>query len=171
MTTGTIPGEEVGIARRLLLALAALAMAGTSVELALERHWDDFVKLIPWFALGVLAVALALVAYRPAARRIAIARVLCVLVIAASAIGVFKHIEENHKAGPLDYRYSDDGKTKTKGEDAEFIGINNVSAPANISSRGTAVVQAVFLIPDDAEPAAIWFHHGFASGGVKYELR
>lgn len=74
-------------------------------------------------------------------------------------------------AARLDYRYSDDGKTKTKGEDAEFIGINNVSAPANIRAGGTAVVQAVFIIPDDAEPTAIWFHNGFAQGGVKYELR
>lgn len=74
-------------------------------------------------------------------------------------------------AARLEYRYTDGGKSKTKGEDAEFIGINNVSAPASIGSGGTALIQAVFVIPDDAEPTAIWFHHGFAQGGVKYELR
>ncbi|MBK6319201.1 MAG: hypothetical protein IPF51_10560 [Dehalococcoidia bacterium] len=83
-------------------------MAGTSVELALERHWDDFVKLIPWFALGVLAVALALVAYRPAARRIAIARVLACWSSLPQRLAS-KHIEENHKAGPFDYRYPKPG--------------------------------------------------------------
>ena len=145
MTTGTIPGEEVGIARRLLLALAALAMAGTSVELALERHWDDFVKLIPWFALGVLAVALALVAYRPAARRIAIARVLCVLVIAASAIGVYKHIEENHKAGPLDYRYSETWESMSSAEQW-WKAATKAVGPAPVLASGVLAQAALGII-------------------------
>ena len=71
----------------------------------------------------------------------------------------------------MEYRYSDRGKTKTKTEDAEFIGVNNVSAPAMLREGGDAVVQAVFVVPDDAEPTAIWFRDGFAHGGVKYELR
>mgnify|MGYP000854040584 CR=1 FL=1 len=74
-------------------------------------------------------------------------------------------------AARIEYRYSDDGKTKTKGEDAVLIGVNDVTAPASIRSGGTAVIQAVFIIPDDAEPTALWFHHGFAQGGVKYELK
>lgn len=74
-------------------------------------------------------------------------------------------------AARIEYRYSDGGKTTTKAEDAEFIGVNDVSAPANIQSGSTAVIQAVFIIPDDAEPTALWFHNGFAQGGVKYELR
>lgn len=74
-------------------------------------------------------------------------------------------------AARIEYRYSDDGRTRTKGEDAEFIGVNDVSAPANIQSGSTAVIQAVFIIPDDAEPTALWFRNGFAQGGVKYELR
>jgi len=145
VTTGTIPGEEVGIARRLLLALAGLAMAGTGVELALERHWDDFVKLIPWFALGVLAVALALVAYRPAARRIAIARVLCVLVIAASAIGVYKHIEENHKAGPLDYRYSETWESMSSAEQW-WKAATKAVGPAPVLASGVLAQAALGII-------------------------
>ena len=145
MTTGTIPGEEVGIARRLLLALAALAMAGTSVELALERHWDDFVKLIPWFALGVLAVALALVAYRPAARRIGLARLLCVLVIAASAIGVYKHIEENHKAGPLDYRYSESWESMSSAEQW-WKAATKAVGPAPVLASGVLAQAALGII-------------------------
>lgn len=74
-------------------------------------------------------------------------------------------------AARMEYRYSDRGKTKTKTEDAEFIGVNNVSAPAMLREGGDAVVQAVFVVPDDAEPTAIWFQDGFAHGGVKYELR
>ena len=133
------------VARRLLLALAALAMAGTSVELALERHWDDFVKLIPWFALGVLAVALALVAYRPAARRIAIARLLCVLVIAASAIGVYKHIEENHKAGPLDYRYSETWESMSSAEQW-WKAATKAVGPAPVLASGVLAQAALGII-------------------------
>lgn len=99
--------ESPGVARYLLLGLAGLTMLGTALELAMERHWDDFFKLIPWLALGVLAVALSLVAVKPAPSRIALARLLCVAVLAASALGVYKHIEENHKAGALDFRYAE----------------------------------------------------------------
>lgn len=74
-------------------------------------------------------------------------------------------------AASLEYRYSGDGESRTKSERAEFIGVSDVSAPANVRSRATAVVQAVFIVPDDAEPLALWFRHGFARGGVKYELR
>lgn len=35
-----------------------------------------------------------------------LARPLCLAVVAASLFGIYKHIEENHKAGPLDFRYS-----------------------------------------------------------------
>jgi hypothetical protein len=74
-------------------------------------------------------------------------------------------------AARLEFRYNDGGKQKSRSEDAEFIGINNVSAPARVAGGGTATVQAVFIVPDDAEPTALWFHHGFLQGGVKYEFR
>lgn len=70
----------------------------------------------------------------------------------------------------LEYRYDDDGDQKTKSEGAVFTGINDVSAPARVREGSTASVQAVFVIPDDAEPTALWFRHGFAEGGVKYEF-
>jgi hypothetical protein len=68
----------------------------------------------------------------------------------------------------LKYEYSEDGETKTKSIDAAFVGVNNVSAPAWLIGNSTALVQAVFVIPNDAEPSELWFHHGFARGGVEY---
>ncbi len=70
----------------------------------------------------------------------------------------------------LKYRYEDDGVEKETTVDAEIIGVNNVVAPATLGKGGTATVQAVFVIPEDAEPLALWFEHGFAGGGVKYVI-
>ncbi|MEP7367709.1 MAG: DUF4389 domain-containing protein [Acidobacteriota bacterium] len=71
----------------------------------------------------------------------------------------------------LKYSYDDGGETKTKSIDAQIVGVNNVTAPANLDRGSTATVQAVFIVPEDAEPTELWFHHGFANGGVKYQFR
>jgi hypothetical protein len=98
--------DPAGAFRWALIGLAFLAMGGTALDLAMERHWDGFIKLIPWISLGVLLVAALLVAIRPRPAGLWAARVLAVAVVGAAAFGVFEHTEENRTAGPLDYRYS-----------------------------------------------------------------
>ncbi|SDL48169.1 hypothetical protein SAMN05421874_12275 [Nonomuraea maritima] len=83
-----------------LLALTAIGIAGAALELAFERHWQTFTQLIPWVALGVLVVALALVAFGPA-RTAAVVRVLAGVVLLASAYGVFMHVSVNHGMGGM----------------------------------------------------------------------
>ncbi len=64
----------------------------------------------------------------------------------------------------------DDGEDNdaTKSVGAAFITVNNVVAPANVRAFGTATVQAVFVIPEDAEPLELRYRGGFSDGGVKY---
>ena len=84
------------------LVLAALAVAGTAVELAMLRHWNTWVQLIPWFTLGVVTVAITLAARG----RTRLARVLALAVFAAAAFGIWEHTLANYNAGPLDFRYA-----------------------------------------------------------------
>jgi hypothetical protein len=95
-----------GRLRRCLLLLAVLGVAGTAIELAMLRHWNTFVQLIPWFALAVIAGGIALVATRPNSGRIRLVRVLAVAVFLIAAFGVFEHTVANYDAGPLDFRYA-----------------------------------------------------------------
>lgn len=37
--------------RRGLLALSAVGVVGTAIELAMLRHWGSSAQLVPWFAL------------------------------------------------------------------------------------------------------------------------
>ncbi|MGE3076553.1 MAG: DUF4389 domain-containing protein [Dehalococcoidia bacterium] len=63
----------------------------------------------------------------------------------------------------------EDVKLKRKTIDAVVIGVNNLAAPANIPERGTATINAAFVIPADAVPLELRFRHGFAgTGGIKY---
>jgi hypothetical protein len=77
---GVAPAE---LMRRGLIALAVLGILAAAFELATERHWTGLEQRIPWLALAVLAVALALVLIRREWGVIA-ARVLALLVLGAS---------------------------------------------------------------------------------------
>jgi hypothetical protein len=74
--------------------------------LATERDWNSPEQLIFWVALVVLAVATVLLAV-PAGRGVAVARVLALLVLAASIYGVITRIVVNYEAGSLDPRYAE----------------------------------------------------------------
>jgi hypothetical protein len=76
------------------------------LELAAERHWNGFEQLIPWAALAVAFIALILRVVWPAAATLTAVRLLTVLVIAAGAVGVWRHVVANYHAGPLDARYT-----------------------------------------------------------------
>jgi hypothetical protein len=90
-----------------LLALAGLGVLGAAVDLALARHWQSPIQLIPWAALGVLTLALGLIALRPTSRNLWIARGLGLLVAAAAGWGVYEHVAANYNTAPLDFRYAD----------------------------------------------------------------
>ncbi|WP_197028972.1 hypothetical protein [Blastococcus sp. URHD0036] len=94
------------LVRRGLIALTSIGILATAFELATERHWNSWEQLTPWAALAVLAVATVLVIL-PDGRGVTAARVLALLVLAASIYGVITHIRANYDAGVLDQRYAE----------------------------------------------------------------
>jgi hypothetical protein len=101
------PLQEHGTAlllRRAFLVLTGIALAGTAVELVIGRHWEQPSQVIPFVVIAVAAAALILVATARTPGRLRVARGLCIAVLAASAFGVWEHIEGNEEAGALDQR-------------------------------------------------------------------
>ena len=94
------------LVRRALVALTAIGIAAAAFELYSERHWNGPEQLVPWVALAVLAVATMLVLLPGGGARTA-ARVLALLVLAASAYGVVDHVLVNYGSAVLDERYAD----------------------------------------------------------------
>ena len=71
-------------------------------------------------------------------------------------------------AAKLKVRYEEDGDTRTETVSAAVIAVNNKTAPTNVAASGTATVQAVFIVPEDAQVLELRFSGGFSVGGVKY---
>src|SRR5882757_3560309 len=100
-------GDPADLLRWCLILLAAMSIGGTAVELAMLRHWGDKTQLVPWFCLGLLALATAALAIRPGVVVIRGVRSVCAVVALGAGVGVYMHIRENYRAGPLDAAYSD----------------------------------------------------------------
>jgi hypothetical protein len=92
--------------RRGLLWLGALTSTGIGVELAVERHWTQPIQLVAWVALGIVVVALAVVAWRPSRRGVRLAQILAALVIFGTLWGIWEHVAANYEAAPLDFNYA-----------------------------------------------------------------
>ena len=135
---------EAATLRRLLLGLALLASLGTLAELALERHYDGMDQRIPWLIASALALAAIAVAVRPDRASIAAARVLTAVALIGSAIGIFKHIEENHAAGSLDYRYAETWESRSAA-DQWFKAATKAVGPAPVLAPGALAFAALVL--------------------------
>ncbi|MFD1540940.1 hypothetical protein [Nonomuraea guangzhouensis] len=95
------------IIRRGLLALVLISIMGAALELAAERHWQTLQQLLPWGALAVLTLALALLAVGRPQGAVTTVRVLALAVLLVAAFGVYAHVSANYDAGLLDQRYAD----------------------------------------------------------------
>lgn len=76
-------------------------------------------------------------------------------------------------SGAVSLRYEFEGEDgrDTRRDYAEILTVGNRSAPARIADRDRVTVQAVFVVPADAEPLELRFTGGFAGAGARYELR
>jgi hypothetical protein len=88
------------------MALAALGVVATAVELAMLRHWETFVQLIPWFSLALISAAIGLLAFRPNRHVVRLVRILALVVVLSAGLGIVEHVIANYDAGPLDFRYA-----------------------------------------------------------------
>ncbi|MFF0310998.1 hypothetical protein ACFYSC_26515 [Streptosporangium sp. NPDC004379] len=89
-----------------LLALVAVSVLGTGLELAAERHWQAWNQLPPWGALVLLTAGLVIAALSDSRRAVAVVRTLSVIALAVGALGVYFHVAANYDTGFLDQRYA-----------------------------------------------------------------
>lgn len=146
------PDPAATLLRRGLLSLAVLGTAGTGLELLLLRHWDNGLELIPFVALGTLAVAIGFLVRRPNLRVVRIARAIAGTVLVTSAIGVFIHIRANYEAAPLDYRFTDSWPSTPELirwllAATDTVGPSPTLAPAAIGFAALAVLLATMRHP------------------------
>jgi hypothetical protein len=82
-------------ARRILLAILILGIAGISLELWLMAHTEDVYQLIPLFlcALGVLAIVM--VALRPSLGTVRLFQAVMALFLLSGVVGAYLHFQVN----------------------------------------------------------------------------
>ena len=82
-------------ARRILLAILILGIAGISLELWLMAHTEDVYQLIPLFlcALGVLTIVM--VALRPSIGAVRLFRAVMALFLLSGVVGAYLHFQVN----------------------------------------------------------------------------
>ena len=142
-----------------LVALTVVGVVATAFELATERHWNGAEQLIPWIALAVLTVAVALL-FVPRARGLPAARVLAVVVLGASAYGVLDHVLVNYGSGALDRRYAESWDTLPAPQQwwlavTKTVGPAPTLAPGVLGQSALQLVLASIAWPrrEDREPA------------------
>ena len=134
--TGVLGRGTAGDLRAGLLLLVVVGVAGTALALAYERHWQSPWQLVPWATLGILGAAGVALAVRETAATVWLARAAAALAIAASALGVWQHVDANVTADGAASHHAD-----------------GQAAPA-ADDRG----------PGDDAPAASDHHHGSDRG-------
>ena len=81
--------------RHALLALLAMALAGTGTELLLLEHYEDAWQLVPLALVGLGLAVIAWRALRPHGASLPAFRVVMLLMIASGAAGLFLHYQGN----------------------------------------------------------------------------
>ena len=142
-------GERLG-ARYGLLALGWFGLVGTTVQLALDRHWGSFWQLPPWLALIALGFALR-VASRPEASSRWLARWVPGLVVVIALAGVYLHVEENYQAGPLDRRYSDRWESMALASRLWTAASQGVG-PSPVLASGALIMVSAVVVLESARP-------------------
>ena len=83
--------------RRFALALCLLGVVTTPIELVLMQHYNTKDQIMPFVFLGLAAIGVAAAWFRPNAKVLRGVRVLMVLVVLGSGIGVFEHLKANYR--------------------------------------------------------------------------
>lgn len=126
-----------------LLAIAVLGLGGTAAELVLERHWHGLEQLLPWVALALATVGLFALVTRPRGG-LWLARLCAVIVIAFAVVGIWRHLNANYEAAPLDRRYEDRWADMSQTERLRDVFIGRVG-PAPILASGVLATIGIAL--------------------------
>jgi len=82
-------------ARRILLTILLLGIAGISLELWLMAHTEDFYQLIPLWLAGMAIVASLLAVLRPSPGTIRLFQAVMVLFLLSGVVGMALHFQVN----------------------------------------------------------------------------
>ena len=80
-------------ARRILLGILLVGIAGLSLELWLLAHVEDVYQLIPLVLNGVGVIMIAIVATRPSRGAIRLFQLIMVLFVTSGAVGILLHYQ------------------------------------------------------------------------------
>ena len=80
-------------ARRILLAILLIGIAGLSLELSLLAHVEDVYQLIPLVLNGCGVAAIAMVAFRPTLGTIRLFQMIMVLFVVSGVVGMWLHYQ------------------------------------------------------------------------------
>jgi len=139
------PRDTAFLLRAALVLLAAAAMAGTALELAIERHWHGLEQWYAWIALVIAAVGLLAIVARPSAIALWFARACGLVAIVMAAIGVWRHIHANFETAPLDFRYSDRWDTMAFSDQLWAVVSGDVG-PSPILASGVLALIGVAIV-------------------------
>lgn len=78
-----------------LFWLAVAVIVGTVAELAMAKHWDEPVQLVPFAVCGAALAALAAVRLRPGTASLRAFWVVMTVVAATSLFGAWEHVQAN----------------------------------------------------------------------------
>lgn len=82
-------------ARRILMAILLVGIAGISLELTLLAHVEDVYQWIPLILAGAATVSAALIALRPSTRMIRLFQAVMLLFLLSGGVGMALHFQAN----------------------------------------------------------------------------
>lgn len=140
--TPDIQARRVRRLRGQVLLVGAISGLGSALELASLRHWDG-TQIIPWIVLAVLAVGYILAVRRFAQWAI---KWIAGSTVAASAFGVWQHVESNHATAALDARYEYTWKTFSSAKQWWLAASGGVGSSPPLVPLVTVLCAALLLI-------------------------
>jgi hypothetical protein len=135
----------VRVLRAGILFVAAISLAGLTLELAFLRHWGD-TRTIVWLGILALSLALLLIVIRPNRSRIRMAQLLAITAGLVAIIGVGYHTIENLNAGPLDRDYADRWETMSDVDQLIAATTGEVGPAPTLAPGALAEIAALLLL-------------------------
>ena len=144
--------DTATILRRSMLALAAVGIIATAVELATLRHWTTTTQLIPWLVLGVLGIGVLIMVVAPSRQMIRIVRAIAVIAAISGLYGLYIHVKANYDAAILDFHFTDRWPhmslaSKVWAAGSGQVGPSPVMAPAVLSQCAVCLSLATLHHP------------------------